>query len=140
MPMSRSAMLIASPMPRVPPVTIATRAMRSLRFLPLGRLFLVQPPGKFAADQFGHHLHAFGRVVEAVEQRELLAAGVEECVSAADSELFQCLYAIGGKARGSDGDALHPLARISRESRIGGRLKPSRSAELRLESDVDCPA
>jgi hypothetical protein len=33
MPMSFKAMLIASPIPRVPPVTIATRAIDSLPFL-----------------------------------------------------------------------------------------------------------
>ena len=50
-----------------------------------------------------------GEIVEAIEQRELLAAGVLECLAAANPELLQRLEAIGGEARRGDGDALHAL-------------------------------
>src|SRR4051812_37865454 len=112
MPMSRSAMLIASPMPRVPPVTIATRAMI---FSPSGRLRRLgrRPPTfKLALHQLLQHGHALGRIVEAVEQREMLATVRTERLAAANAELFQRLKAIGGKAGRCDRDSRDPVFRI----------------------------
>src|SRR3954470_4136146 len=95
--MSRSAMLIASPMPRVPPVTIATRAMSCLPSYPAARLGRLQPACKFTRHQLLPHGHAFGRIVEAIEQRQPVAAMRQERPAAANAELFERFEAIGGK-------------------------------------------
>src|SRR4051794_39641673 len=104
MPKSLSAMLIASPMPRVPPVTIATRAIDPLPFCRLRCLSRLQPACKFALDQAFEHGDAFRRIVEAVEQREPFAASAKKRRASADPELFQGLDAIGGKAGRRDCD------------------------------------
>src|SRR5215210_406027 len=116
--MSLRAMLIASPMPRVPPVTIATRAMFHPPKPKPTRLGRCSPSFKFAADQLLQHGHPFGRVVEAIEPREMRAAGSQKRISTADAELLQRFEAVCGKSRRCDGDALDVLGRISRECRI----------------------
>src|SRR6266550_1273361 len=116
--MSRSAMLIASPMPRVPPVTIATRAMSCLPSYPAARLGRLQPACKFTRHQLLQHGHAFGRIVEAIEQRELVAAMRQECAAAANAELLERLQAIGGKSGRSDRDLGDTVFRIGRERRV----------------------
>src|SRR4051794_17242084 len=113
MPASRSAMLIASPMPRVPPVTTATRAI-----LPSSRFFWVwaalragQPTFKLAADYAAQHVHAGRAVVEAGEVGEMRSAEGGEGVAAADFELFQGLQAVRREARRHHGDPGDALAR-----------------------------
>src|SRR6185312_5280684 len=140
MPMSLSAMLIASPIPRVPPVTIATRAIAELPSIRRARLFPGHPARKLAFDQPFEHGDAFGRIVEAVEQSELLAARMHEAVAPADSELLERFDAVGGEAGRCHGDAADAVLRISGERRVGGRLEPLRPAEFRLEGDVDLAA
>src|ERR687898_357294 len=115
MPMSVSATLIASPIPRVPPVTIATRAMNPSSCLKRTRLSRGSPTFKFAGDQLLQHGHSLGRIVEAVEPREMRAAGGEKTVAAADAELLEGFEAIGGESGGRDGEALHAFCRIFRE-------------------------
>src|SRR5947208_7096711 len=110
--MSRSAMLIASPMPRVPPVTIATRAMSSLPSYSAARLGRLQPACKFARHQLLQHGHAFGRIVETIEESELIAAMRQKCAAAADAELLERLEAIGGKSGRRDGDPCDGVSRI----------------------------
>src|SRR5688500_8563984 len=133
MPMSLSATLIASPMPRVPPVTIATRAMKSSSMPKRTRLGRRPPTFKFAGNQAFEHRHAFGRIVEAVEPREMRAASTEKRLAAADAKLFDRFEAVGGKTGRGDGDALHALAGISGEYWLGRRLEPFGAAETRLE-------
>src|SRR6185437_5693877 len=137
MPMSRSAMLIASPIPRVPPVTIATRAMRSLRCLPLARLCFGQPARKFARDQAFQHCDALWRIIEAVEQCEMLPAGVTESLAAADSEFLESLDAIGGKTRRRQRNARDTLSGIGGKGRVGCGFEPFCAPELRLERHID---
>src|SRR5215208_507189 len=110
--MSRSATLIASPMPREPPVTIATRAMKSSCRLRLWRLGLRQPACKLAHDQLLQHGHAFRRIVEALEQRELLSTAIDEGLAPADPELLDCLDAVGGKSGSGDSYPLHASPRV----------------------------
>src|SRR6476661_4663850 len=102
MPRSRSAMLIASPIPRVPPVTIATRAMLELPVMLTGRLLPADPACKFAHDQPFQHGDAFRRVVEAIDQRKLLAARTDERFAAADPKLLQRFDAVGREAGRGD--------------------------------------
>src|SRR4029079_9310559 len=131
--MSLSATLIASPMPRVPPVTIATRAMSFLLiFESLGRLGRWNPACKFAHDQPLQHGDAFRGIVQAVEQRELLAAGVEEGLAAANAQLLEGFEAIGGETRRCNGHATDAAASVGRERGIGRRLQPFCPAEPRL--------
>src|SRR3954469_4014902 len=105
-------MLIASPMPLVPPVTIATRAISLSLVLLSERPLLRRGPGfKLAADDRAQHLHAGCAVVEAGQVGELAAAGGEEGVAAANRKLLQRLQAIGGEARGEDCDPGDPLCR-----------------------------
>src|SRR5688572_6529549 len=108
--MSLRAMLIASPIPRVPPVTMATRAMTLSRFCfycsGLGR----RPPSrKFAPDQRVKHRHPLVAVVQAVEPREMGPAGVDERLAAANAELLKSFEAVHREARGRNGDALDAL-------------------------------
>src|SRR3954453_15484150 len=95
--MSFKATLIASPMPRGPPVTIATRAISFLLIGAATRLCAGQPACKFAADQLLQHDEAFGRIVEAIEQCEVRAAGADEGLAPADSELFERFETVGRK-------------------------------------------
>src|SRR6478672_2743800 len=134
--MSFSATLIASPIPRDPPVTIATRAM-FLSSSPRRRLSLRQPACKFALDQSFQHCDAFSGIVQAIEQRETLAAGTFKALAATNAELFQRLQTVGGKSGRGDGQALHPPHRISGERFVGGGFQPLRPPEARLERDVD---
>src|SRR5829696_1751174 len=91
-------MLIASPMPRVPPVTIATRAM-IISLLLSGRALLRRHPTfKLAADQPAQHLQARRAVVEAGEISEIRPAGIQEGGAAPDRQLLERLEAIGGEA------------------------------------------
>src|SRR5215213_10315370 len=136
MPMSLSAVLIASPMPRVPPVTIATRAMKSSSMPKPTRLGRRSPTFKFAGDQPFEHRHPFGRIVEAVEPREMRAAGGEERLAPADAKLFDGFETVCGKTGRSDGDPFDALAGISAKRRLGCRLEPFGAAETRLEGDV----
>src|SRR5256885_4486385 len=135
--MSRSAMLIASPMPRVPPVTIATRAMSCLPSYSGARLGRLQPACKFTRYQLLQHGHAFGRIVEAIEQREPVAAMRQECAAPADSELLERFQAIGGKSGGRHRDLVEAVCRKGSEGRAGRRFGPSRPPEPRLEGNVD---
>src|SRR5256885_9730014 len=137
--MSRSAMLIASPMPRVPPVTIATRAMSCLPSYSGARLGRLQPACKFTRYQLLQHGHAFGRIVEAIEQREPVAAMRQECAAPADSELLERFQAISGKSRRRHRDLGDAAWRIGSERRVGRRFEPSRPPDPRLKSDVDLP-
>src|SRR5689334_9043105 len=140
MPMSLRAMLIASPMPRVPPVTIATRAMRFLLLVAAARLGVGQPARKFALDQAFEHGDAFERIVEAVEQRELLTTSVDERLSPTDSKFLQRLEAIGGETGSGDRNPLDSPPGIAGEGRIGRGFQPLRAAETRLERHVDLAA
>src|SRR5829696_7891615 len=106
-------------MPRVPPVTIATRAIDPLLSFFLEGLCVGEPACKFAADQRVEQIHPLGAVVEAFEQGEMLAAGVDERGPPADAELFQRLQAVGGKAGRGNGNAPKALPRISGEDLIG---------------------
>src|SRR5690242_20074815 len=136
--MSLSATLIASPIPRVPPVTIATRAMRSLlSLLRQARLGSGQPARKLALDQAFEHGDAFSRIVEAVEKRERVAARLLERVAPADPELLQGLDTVGAETGRRNGEALDALSRIGGKRRIGCGLKPFRAPEPRLEGNVD---
>src|SRR6185503_3410118 len=139
MPMSRRAMLIAAPIPRVPPVTIATRAIMS-SFWFGARLFRGKPACKLTLDQPFEHGDAFGRIVEAVEQRKRLAARLFEGVASPNAELLECLDAVGRKSRRRDRDALDAVLWISRERCIGRRLEPLRTSEFGLERNVDFAA
>src|SRR5690242_8961581 len=102
MPASRSAMLIASPIPRVPPVTIATRAICLSCLSPSARLRFDGPACKFTADQRLQHGHAFGRIVEAIEPRKGLAADCHERLAPANSKFLDGLDAVGREARRGD--------------------------------------
>src|SRR6185369_2576811 len=135
--MSRSAILIASPIPRVPPVTIATRAMRILLLIVAARLGGWEPAFKFALDQLFEHGDAFRRVIEAFEHGEVVSAGGEEGLAAADAELLEGFEAIGGEAGRGDGDAPDSIASIAGEHLVGRGLEPFRAPETRLERDVD---
>src|SRR5215210_4324486 len=137
MPMSLSATLIASPMPRVPPVTIATRAMKTSLMPKPTRLGRRHPSFKFAADQSFQQRHPFGRIIEAIEPREMGSAGGQECLAPADSELLDRLQAIGRESGRGDGDPRDALGRISGQRRLGRRLEPFGAAEARLKGDVD---
>ena len=109
-------MLIASPMPLVPPVTIATRAM-ILSFCLLlwrGPYCAAQPTFKLAGEQGAQHRHAVVAVVEAGQIGEIAAAGGEEGLAAANRQLLQRLQAIGGEARREDRDPGDALARAAR--------------------------
>src|SRR4029453_3729141 len=106
MPAFLRATLIASPMPRVPPVTTATRPMKPLLFCFEARLCVEKPACKFAADQRVEQIHPLAAVVEAFKQRELLPPGRNESLAAADAQLLERLQAIGGEAGRGDGEAL----------------------------------
>src|SRR5688572_33261732 len=123
--MSLSATLIAAPMPRVPPVTIATRAMFLSSYFSAG-LCAGKPACKLAPDQRVEQRHPLGAVVEAFEQGEMLAAGLAERVAAADAKLFQRLQAVSGKAWRGDSETRDALARIGGQHDVGGRLQPFR--------------
>src|SRR5215213_7890841 len=101
--MSLSATLIDSPIPRVPPVTIATRAM-CLSSSPGAGLSLRQPACKFTAGKPVQHRDAFAGIVKAIEQREALSAGMFETLATADAELFERLQTVGREARCRDGN------------------------------------
>ena len=62
------------------------------------------PSFKLAGNEGAQHLHARRAVVEAGQIGEIGAAGGEEGVAAANRQLLQRLQAIGGKARGEDGE------------------------------------
>src|SRR5688572_21045059 len=133
-------MLIASPMPRVPPVTIATRAM-ILSLVFSGRALLRRHPTfKLAADQLAQHLQARGAVVEAGEVGEIGPAGAEESIAAADRQLLERLQAVGGEAGRDHGHFDHALARKLGEQFVGGRLEPFGAAEARLKGDGELAA
>ena len=68
-------------------------------------------------------------IVEAIEQRELLATGVQEAVATADSQFLERLEAVGGETRCRDGYALGAAFAIARRERVGRRLQPLRPAE-----------
>src|ERR1044072_4394222 len=123
-------MLMASPIPRVPPVTIATRAM-SLSQNPKNRraLWMWQPPCKLAGNQRLKHGHALGRIVEAFEAGEPFATSLQECLTAADSELLDGLHAIGGKTGRGDGHSCDAFRGIGCEYLVRRGLKPLRAAE-----------
>ena len=122
MPMSLSAMLIASPMPRVPPVTIATRAMILSCSRSGGAYGCGSQPASSRRDQ---RVRAWsmpsGESLRQSSRAKCSPPAREERLAAADAELFQRLEAVGGKARRGDGDALDALApdkpRASRRSR-----------------------
>src|SRR5574338_330991 len=136
MPKSLRAMLIASPMPRVPPVTIATRAIDSLLLISRVRLGRGHPSFKLAEQEPLQHGHPFRRIVEAFEQRELLAPARKEGLAPADPELFQRLQAVGGEPGRGHRNAFDAAAPVGGERRIGRRFEPPGAAEARLESDI----
>src|SRR3954451_16405350 len=135
MPMSLSAMLIASPMPRVPPVTIATRAMNSSSVMRRKRLGRRQPTFKLALHQLLQHGHAFGRIVEAIEQGELLPAVRPERLATTNAEFLERFKTVGGESGRRDGYARHSVLWISGERGVGCWLEPFGSAEPRLKRD-----
>src|SRR4051812_10550592 len=124
-------------MPRVPPVTTATRAMMpsSLLLLSRRRLGRAQPSFKLAADHAAEHGEAGRGIVEAGEVGEALAAGGDERVAAAQGELLERLEAIRREAGGDQGDAGHAAPGQRGEGGVGGGREPLGAAEARLEGD-----
>src|ERR1700739_1868035 len=98
MPMSRSAMRIASPMPRVPPVTIATRFILLLPSEDYESLGKRPPTCKFPHYDNAQHCDAFNAVIETGEVREVGTAGCLEGCATANLEFLQRFDTIGREA------------------------------------------
>src|SRR3954454_7808888 len=95
-------------MPRVPPVTTATRAMaHPLLFLSVPRLGRSDPAFKFTANYAAQHFDPCRAVVEAGEIGEMAAAGAEEGGAPAYVQLLESLEAIGRESRREQRDPLN---------------------------------
>ena len=64
-------------------------------------------------------------------------ARCKKSLASADSELFNGLHTIGGKAGRGDGDAGHASSGIGRKHLVCRGLEPFGPPEARLEGDVD---
>src|SRR5687768_14339023 len=101
---------MASPIPLVPPVTIATRAILSLPPVFMSRsLWGRQPAFKFGSDDGAEHVDAGRGGVEARQVSKGLAARGQELLLAADRQLLERLQAVGRETRRDDRDLLHAL-------------------------------
>src|SRR4028118_1931395 len=140
MPASRSAIEIASPMPRVPPVTTATRAMILSFSLVVGALWPGRPSFKLASDDAAQHCEPRLAVVEAGKVGEIGAAGAEEGIAAADRQLLQRLEAIGREAGRHDRDLAQPPAGKAFEHLVRRGLEPFGAAEAGLEGENELAA
>ena len=99
-----------------------------------------QPASSRLIEPFQHG-DAFGRIVEAIEQGELLAAGAARKVlrpriPSSSSVSMQSAEKPGAAMA----TRLTPCLGISRQRRIGRGLEPLRAAEPRLEGDIDVAA
>src|SRR4028119_615586 len=132
MPASRRATLIASPMPLVPPVTIATRAMPLLSCFCRARpLRAAQPTFKLAPQNAAQHFDARRAVVEAAKIGGIGAARLDEGVAAADRKLLERLEAVGREAGGHHRDLRHAALRPAGGRGDGRRLPASGAAGAR---------
>src|SRR6476660_55920 len=112
-------------MPRVPPVTTATRAMaHPLYCVFVSALGFDLPSFKLATNNAAQHFDPREAVVEAGEIGEVGAAGGEECGPPAYVELLEGLEAVGGESRREQGYAPYALGGERGERRVGRGLEP----------------